>query len=540
MLSWFAEEDDFTPPDAPAWTRLRDLFDEEPDGYLRFRRSLLRDSAYQGLPFKLRRKLHAAVATRLRAESDYPEEAASTLSLHYFEAGDYRLAWNFAYIAARRADEVYAYVEAARLYDRALEAARNLRDIGSADLAEVHEALGESWYQAGEFRKASEAFTAARPLVTNDPLADARIMLKLAHLEEKLGKYADALRWTEQARSVLVTLQGPQAARQTARATAYHAIVLQAEGRASEALEWAERAAADAEAADDPEAIGDACFVMGWAHGELGKPGALDLMQRSLQGYERAGNVVRRAGVLMTLGVICQWEGHWDDALTYYERGRDEGQKIGDTITAALAKVNIAEILIDRGEWKEAESLLLETLPVWKASQYRYYLAACLSQLGRAWLRLGRIDDALARFDEAKANFVHVGAEEMVPPIDAWIAECRIAQADADTALRIVRGMLGRASTSNGVARVVPLLERLQAHALMLQGDLWSARDALEASLAAARERNDLLEATLTSLSLIELDRLEGVEPPLEMVNESRSFFAAFKVRAVPPVPRPL
>ena len=40
-------------------------------------------------------------------------------------------------------------------------------------------------------------------------------------------------------------------------------------------------------------------------------------------------------------------------------------------------------------------------------------------------------------------------------------------------------------------------------------------------------------------LSLIELDRLEGVEPPLEMLNESRSLLASLKVRAVPPVPRP-
>ena len=40
-------------------------------------------------------------------------------------------------------------------------------------------------------------------------------------------------------------------------------------------------------------------------------------------------------------------------------------------------------------------------------------------------------------------------------------------------------------------------------------------------------------------LSLIELDRLEGVEPPLEMVNESRSVLSGHKVRAVPPVPLP-
>ena len=74
--------------------------------------------------------------------------------------------------------------------------------------------------------------------------------------------------------------------------------------------------------------------------------------------------------------------------------------------------------------------------------------------------------------------------------------------------------MLGNATESNGVASVVPLLERVQGHALLQQGDLWGARDALEASLAAAKERNDLFEATLTMLSLIELDRLEGVEPP--------------------------
>ena len=84
-----------------------------------------------------------------------------------------------------------------------------------------------------------------------------------------------------------------------------------------------------------------------------------------------------------------------------------------------------------------------------------------------------------------------------------------------------------------------PLLERIQGHALLRQGDLWGARDALEASLASAKGRNDLFEATLTMLSLIELDRLEGVEPPIEMVTETRTLLASRKVRAVTPVPLP-
>ena len=129
----------------------------------------------------------------------------------------------------------------------------------------------------------------------------------------------------------------------------------------------------------------------------------------------------------------------------------------------------------------------------------------------------------MARLDEAKACFLHVGAEEQVPAIDARIAECQVAKGNVDIAIEMTTGLLARASESNGVARVVSLLERVQAHALLKQGDMWGARDALEAGLAAARERRDLFEVALTSLSLIELDRLEGVEPALEMVNESRS-----------------
>jgi len=263
------------------------------------------------------------------------------------------------------------------------------------------------------------------------------------------------------------------------------------------------------------------------------------LMKRSLEFYQRSGNRNRQADVLANIGAISYWEGNWDDALSYFEQGRAEAVKIGDTVAAALARDNSADILIDRGEWAEAEALLKETLPLWKASQWRYYLAGCQWYLGRASLCLGRYDEAIAHLQEAKANFTHVGAEEQIPTLEARIAECLVGKGDVDAALELVRGLISRASESNGVARVVPLLERVQAHALLKQGDLWGARDSLEASLAAARERKELFEATLTMLSLIALDRLEGVEPPLEMVNETRNLLASRKVRAVPPVPSP-
>jgi hypothetical protein len=40
-------------------------------------------------------------------------------------------------------------------------------------------------------------------------------------------------------------------------------------------------------------------------------------------------------------------------------------------------------------------------------------------------------------------------------------------------------------------------------------------------------------------LSLIELDRLEGVEPALDIVEENRNLLSRLKIRAVPSVPLP-
>jgi class 3 adenylate cyclase/tetratricopeptide (TPR) repeat protein len=538
MLEWFTEHGDFPLPTAETWARLEDLFDEEPDGYLRFRRSLLRDAAYEGLPFKLRRELHKTVAAHLEEEMDYPEEAANILSLHYLQAGENAAAWRYAKMAAKRAEEVYANVEAAGLYARAFEAGRAATDVEKTDLALVHQAVGDSWYRAGEFRKAAGAYSAARTLAESEPLLDGDLMIKLSRVEAKLGKYAEAQRWTEQARGVFLELPGAEAARQTARSSAWYATLLQFEGRITEALTCAEQAVVAAEAAKDREAAGEAYFVMGVAFSELGKPDAQAIMQRSLEAFEQSGNLVRQAGILSDLGFICRLEGRWDEALSFYERARDAAQKIGNTVNAFLARMNTAEVLADRGEWAEAEVLLLETLQVWKASQFQRYLGECLSWLGRVSLRLGRIDEALGRFEEAKANYLQVGYENEIAPIDARVAECHLIRRNPDDALDLVRGMLSRASESNGVARVVPLLERIQGHALIQQGDLWAARDALEASLEAARERRDPFESALTMLSLIELDRLEGVEPPLEIVNESRSLLTNLKVRAVPPLPR--
>ena len=223
-----------------------------------------------------------------------------------------------------------------------------------------------------------------------------------------------------------------------------------------------------------------------------------------------------------------------------YERASDGSLKVGNTVQEGLTRINIGEILIDRGELAEAEQLLVETLPLWKASQHRLFLGATLLLLGRASLRAGRCDEALKRLDEARMHFVAVEAEDDIPAIDACIAECRIFMGDLDAAVELVEGMLKRTGSSNAVARMVPLLRRIRAHVLLEHGDLVGAQRELDASLAVARERRDLFEITRTLLSLIHVHRLKGVEAPVELLAESNALVDKLRIKVLPPVPMPL
>jgi len=454
--------------------------------------------------------------------------------LHFAEAEDHEPAWRYARAAARAAQDVYAYAEAAELYTRALESARKLVSIPPREIARAQESLGDAWNRASEFAKATDAYMAALKRIEGDALATSELLLKRSRLEEKLGKYAQALRWAARARKSIAAEQGEAAARQHARSTAWYATVLQAEGRNEAAIRAAQQAIAEAEAVDDPDALGAGCFVAGWAYAALGRDEWEPLVQRSLEAYQRSGDRVKQAVILANVGVVCQGEGRWDEAMDYYERGREACITIGDTVNAAVASMNLAEIMIDRGDLAAAETTLRDTLPLWRSSRYRYFQGACQSLLGRAALRAARGTDAKSRFEEAKANFAHVGAEQDAMVMDAAIAEASLYLGDAKAALAAADALLAQGGA--GINGVTPQLRRVRGEAFIGLGDLAAARSALETSVASARKRNDRFAITLALAALVRLDRLSTGSPG-EHSAECDALTKSLGIRALPPAP---
>lgn len=525
--------------DEETWRRLADVFEDDGDGYFRFRRALLRDAAYEGLPFRLRRELHASVGERLEeAAAPHPEEAADALSLHFLLAHEYDRAWDYARVAGDRARERFAPIEAATFYQRALEAARGCGDISDAEMATVAEARGDALFRAGEYRKATDAFNGARRLIPADAVGSARLLLKRSWIEEKLGRLPQALRWATRARGALEGVSDPAAQAVRAQLSAWYATVLVAAGRARGAARWARRGIEEAEAAGDREWLARAYNALDWSNMLAGRPTG-QYWTTALEIFEELGDLRGQSLVLGNLGMGSFYEGRWEEALSFYERGRETDLRLGNPTDAAIEAMNIAEIACERGGYAEAETLLRESLRVWKASEYRFFVATCKSYLARSLARTGRFEEALALFEEAGVELADVGARGDALTNDVRIAECRVLMGDGEAGLALATEVLDRGGASEELGMALPLLQRVRGYALIQVGEIAEARGALDESLRVARERGDDYEVALTLHAIVRLDRLEGRPAPSDLASEAAGILSRLGVARVPEVPLP-
>lgn len=524
-------------PDEPAWRRLADFVTEVEPGTLRFRHALLRDAAYEGLPFRRRRELHAAAGDAIARTSDaVDEDHAAILSMHFFHAHRYEDAWSYARVAADRARGKYALADAGALYRRALDAARSVPGIPAREIAEIHEARGDLLDRLGAYGEAGASYRAARRLVAGDPLAESKLYLKEAWISDRVGHYRQGLRWVTRGRQALEGVDGEDAGKQRARLSAWYAALRQGQGRYREVMVWCELAIREAEASGEREALAQAYFIMDWALVDLGElekatysPGALEI-------YLELGNLGSAATVLNNMGMFAYFRGRWDEAMELYQQGHDMRIKIGDTVDAAMGPMNIGEILSDQGRLDEAEEMFRKVLRVWTAAGRKEFIALTTSDLARVASRAGGCSEAMEMYQAALRMFEEIGDDGEVLETEARIAECRMLQGDLENALTACDASLQRARTIGGVPPQVPLLYRVKGWALLQAGRPDDARRAFEESLEAARSRQADFEIALSLHAKAALARSTGTWDE-DAERESRSLFERLGVVRVPGIP---
>ena len=113
------------------------------------------------------------------------------------------------------------------------------------------EALGDAQLLAGRSTEAATAYLEALRGIRGQPLREAHLSLKLIRVEQRRGHYSNAMRRASLGLACYQRRDRPEAGAIRARLQVLYAFCRVSQGRYADARRWAERALAEAEAANE-------------------------------------------------------------------------------------------------------------------------------------------------------------------------------------------------------------------------------------------------------------------------------------------------
>jgi predicted ATPase/class 3 adenylate cyclase len=529
-----AVRDDVDLDDA-VWDRLGALLQRDPTGSFRFRSTLMRDTAYEGLPYRRRRALHDRVGEtiELRAGGEIDDELA-VLALHFHEAQRWDKSWEYNRRAGERAIAIYANVDATRFYGNALAAGRRLRSVSRTELASLYEQSSDALYRLGEFKDADHALRAARRLVEGDQARSGLLVVKQAMLSARSGRLSEALSRLSRALRPLEGKHGANITPALAKLTVTYAGVRYLQNRLTDSISYAEEAIRLTKQVQARDVLAQAYQLLDLALTENGEIEKARYGALALAIFEELGDVRNQASTLNNLGLIAHARSEWDESRRLYERSIELFAAIGDREKVSLGKFNVAEILRDQGHFDDAEALLRDAIRTWRASGSELDVASANAELGILRARRGDFAVATEHLRTARDELERGGAHGEVLTTDVKIAELHVLAGETEDALRVVVSAIAAARTAEGGAALLPALTRLRGLALAQAGKRDEAKAVLEEALAAARGRGDLYQAALVLDALLALELSAGQRPAAELDDERRRLFDKLQIVAVP------
>ncbi len=504
--------------DPGAWTDLDRFFSTDSNGERAFRTKLLRDAAYEGLPYRRRMELHGRAATAIATRARGRENAvAYSWSLHTSAAGRHDDAGRYSRLAGERARSVHAHAEALVFFGRARSAARRLPHIGAEDLASLLEKIGNEHARLAELQPALTAYQEARRRApASARLLRSRVALSAGLAVERAGARTRAARWLALAQRE-AEAAGPDVDAKlvelATRAKVERAFLRYTTGHDGDAANLCAQAITQAEGIGADDVVGRALHLLDLVDLRAGRGSDEQRVRRALGLFERCGDLPRQAGVWNHLGMAAYFRGDWDTALSHYRQAQAAHERSGDEWSAAIASANIGEILVDQGRLDEAEPLVAEALRVWRASGTSSDIGFGAALLGRLAGRRGRYAEALELLGEASTAYAAKDERAELTDVELRRAEVLLLRGAARQALNHVDNaqghlftalrLAGRELPSGDASTWPPLpvsaaLHRLRACATVQLGQHRAGGRMLDDSIGLARRSGSAHELALS------------------------------------------
>ncbi|KGN31309.1 hypothetical protein N802_04265 [Knoellia sinensis KCTC 19936] len=492
---------------AGALAELEEFIEKQPDGAMQFRHTLVRDVAYDGLPFRLRRQMHARVARLL--ETDHGASATSAaLSRHFHAAGMHEQTWTHSLVAGEEATNSYAHGEAAVYFGRALEAAGHLPALDHETRSTAYIRLAEERDLAGQSVGAITAFRAARALLTDDPVGQARLLEREARVTLRLGRHPQALRTLTRALHTVGAYPGPEADAVRAEVTTRYGFCRHLQGRPDDAIRWTTTGAAWAESSGDVAVLARAYNALHLAYGASARDEDRPYGRLALEAYEGLGDLSGQAHCANNLAIDDYHAGRWSEAIAMFERAATMFHRVGDEANEGNVTYNVGDVLVARGEFEESLPVLRRALRLARGVDDEELVALALREGARAHAALGNEEQAWELFGDARARFVDLHLPIETALLDAAQAEALVAMGAVEDGLRLVQEALDHA-LARKVTDVLPRLHRVHAFALLAAGRATDAMDEVQRGLAAVTSVQGTYDEAL--LRLVQAEAMAAV-----------------------------
>jgi class 3 adenylate cyclase/tetratricopeptide (TPR) repeat protein len=385
-------------------------------GAFAFAHPLMRHVLYQEPSAPRRERLHGDIAQSLRRlHADDPDAHLLEIAHHMVRAGstiDAPTVLDYARRAGDRTFAMFAWSEAARYYEAALDAGAVARGLSPAERADLHYRAGRARYHDQDvgpcrhhYERAIEAYRLA-----GDVPGLARALMELTRTAlaiVPLGALAD-LAPLEDALARL----GDRDPGLGGHITAVMAEVYRNGRQAGPAKQYGERALAIGRSLGDEDLCAYASFALGLAHiNDLDVRRALDCWERAVAHAHRAGDAIREGRALHRIPLALVLLGRLDEADAVAARACESTRQSHDWGNYSVGLSHLASIAVARGDFDLVERRAHETLIMASRSRFpwgafRALLAlACARGLRGAWTEAHDALDVLVEpgrvFDDA-------------------------------------------------------------------------------------------------------------------------------------------
>lgn len=444
--------------------RLEQFLVADGDGTTRFRSGLLRDTVYEAVSYRARRRLHASAGAVMERRSDDVRPVADALALHYSRSGENAQTWRFGRMAGDQARAKFANADAARFYELALDAARRAPEVDPAECIRVWRELGYARLDAGLLDGALESHRRALKLSGQAPFTRAEALYHLAKAKDYRGAFSSALRDLSLGRRLLEPLPDAQSAELAAGIEAFRAMLLISLDRPLQALQQARRAKVAAEGIGDKPSLASALMTEDLALLRLKGPGDGSGLRQALTVFEETGAVHSQAVVQGNLGMMAAIAGKWHEAAEWFSGAEALYLRCGDAVDAAVVAKNLGELLLSQGRLDAAEDKLADALRVMRACDWPEGVGIVEIQLGHLLIERGALEEADELLSRTASAFLTLGQPSCAVEASAVRAAGRVLAGEPEAALALLDEAERSAGEDAGMMK--PRLSLLRALAL--------------------------------------------------------------------------